>query len=1501
MKKIELQRSMGVVTALILGLVFLISAPASAAVTSVTPNTWNIIGLDSNTPAFGPNRFPVGANVCSNSAGTVNVAFSWDTGGTTNDDTYIYLRPGSLGTIDNPLDLIFTAAGCKDAYFEVEVNPISASFDKTRRYHITAGSVSTPTPRELYVEHLVSQSRNAIDSFKVNGTSIPAGGTISLMVGNTYTIELGGHTAPGGYNQIEQFINFPNTIFQVLSVNTTYSSEDSPYVNGAGHPQPYADACGWENNPSLPTYMSCVGGDYKAGDTVINTYTVKILSGGSTQTLNTLIYDFSGSSFHYNSDFSTGARFISIVDPANADISKSFSPNPTNVNGVSALTFTLTNPNAGAISGYNFTDPLPANMKVADPPGATTTGCGNPTFTPAANDTTISFSNGTIAGNGNCVVKVNVTTTSTGTYTNTTNHLFVDTLDTGKSATANLTVNSDPPPGTGICGNTLASWDFPTGFTITAPAATVANVTASASNGAGVNPVDSTATQSGTTHSWSSNGAIATGATLSTANNDYFQFSVDTTNYSTIYLSFWAQRKINNSPKGIAVYYGTSAGNPETGTSIYNNSTVLATNTTWYQFGASGSLAIPVTSATTYVRIYAYNAGNSNAGSDVYIDDVVITGCGNPVKPTISKSFFPNPVAVNGNSTLTFTLTNTNGTQLTGAKFTDTLPSGLEVASPANASTTCTGSPSWAPTAGATTLSFGQTTGGNIPASGSCTVSVDIKATTAGPHNNVSGFLSTTEGGTNTNSVASASLTAILPPVISKLFSQNPILAGGTSTLTFTITNPNQNDQLTGVAFTDTFPTSPGNMVVATPATYSTSGCGTPTFSPAANDGSISFSNGTIAGGGTCTVNVNITAPVQSQMATVQSIASDTQLTLDSSYAGSTASGLTVSKNSTVAINGSVAVTNGSTTVTGTGTNFLTALSPGSIIYIGTYRNTSGAVSATTAGNGNTATDTLTVSPAHPAISVLKQLRPEGDTNWYMYKPVAQGTNVYYRFIVENVGDVDLTSVRVEDDMESDGTGIVTVCSPGSLAKYATTTCSTGPVSAVTGFHPNTATAYGTYNGTEYPSSESVAMYATTGVTLVKNATQAYFTAAGNTLNYSYIVTNNNAAPLQGPITVTDDKATTVTCPAVTTVGNGDNYLDSYSTTGEKVTCTATYTVTASDVTAKSVTNTATATIDSVTSNTATKTVPLAPDLSVTKANNVSGTIALNGTFKWTLTVSNTASAGTASFSNGQTLLTDDLPTSGATYSVPATATNAGGTTGTIACAASSNTLTCTASGGAVTIPSGGSFSIEITVTATAFGSLVNPKSGGICKADPSTVESEIDETNNNCAQNTVTVTSSVNLTVTKTVQAYSDPINGIDTAFGGSGSAKAIPGSEMLYTILVTNSGAGSVDNNTTVITDAIDSSKMALCVSITCSNPPITFSCSGTPPCGLTYTYATDVTYSNQGGGGAPYNYTPAPDGAGYDGNITGLRINPGGTLAGSASEPYPNFTIKLKVRVK
>ncbi len=1113
----------------------------AAAALTITPITWNTVGLDSNNVNVGPNLFPVGARVCNTGDATANNVTSsmiWDT-----TDAYIDFRLGSLTSLSVPS---LAASECTDFYYEVEIARDSNAYDHVREYHITADStetalITTETPRQIYVEHLISQNRNGINDVKLDGVSIPAGGEMNLVVGNTYIIELDGFTATQGYNQLESFINFPNIIFQVLSVSTTYSADSNTTTVPNPNDTQYANACVWDEDPNSPTYNNCIGNSLdKAGGNVTMLYTVKILSGGgTTQTLNTLLYDFSGSSYHYNSDFSTGARIANIIDPADFPITKSFSPDTIFVNGISTLTITLGNPTSATVSAYNFTDPLPTNVVVANPPSATTSGCGSPTFAPLANDTVLSFSDGTLAPNSSCVITVQVTANGTGSpYTNTTNNLFIGTSNTGNNASAVLSVSGTPPAGTGCTGATatLAQWTVPTtstnppdltGGLPTTQAGNVATATAAASNAARTN-ID-TSSGSNDTASWNTYGY----ANANRLNNNLITFTVDTTNYTNVTLTF-SMRNPSGAPGPNTVYLDYDAGSGfqapiqtiDLTSSPYND-------TNWHQHTQSFT-GLTNSGGNTIFRLSADNANNDNSNSGVQFDDIKLTGTtsGACTPPTLDKTFSPNPIKVGGVSTLTFTLNNSNSIPLANAGFSDNLPAGVQVAATPNDSTTCAGTPTWSPNATDITLVF---TNGTIPGNSSCTVQVDVTATTPGPHVNVSGYLSTNEAGTNTDNLATDTLTALNPPQIAKQFAPNPIIPNGISKLTFTITNPNQNDAISGVAFSDVFPNSPAQMVVATPPNETYSGCGAGTFG-VVNGAEVvlSFTGGTIAAGGTCTVTVDTTAP-----------------------------------------------------------------------NLGAYANTSGTVShiinAETV-NGNTAADTLNVNPPTPALKLTKQVSSSATGPWTTFVPVPVGANVYYRFVVENAGDVPLTNISVSDvsgtPVDTSTCVWVNPLPVASPTEEATDDCILGPVSAVAGSNPNTADGLAVYNSVEYPSNKSTATYATTGLNIVKSVQELSFTQANDVLHYSYLVTNSGFAPLQGPVTIDDDKATDESCPAVNTVGDLDNFLDPK----EEITCTATYTVTEFDVLAGFVTNNASATADGVTSNTDTETV------------NKSGTTALNVT-----------------------------------------------------------------------------------------------------------------------------------------------------------------------------------------------------------------------------------------------------------------------------------------------
>ncbi|MFN8375372.1 MAG: hypothetical protein U0694_21150 [Anaerolineae bacterium] len=123
------------------------------------------------------------------------------------------------------------------------------------------------------------------------------------------------------------------------------------------------------------------------------------------------------------------------------------------------------------MSGYNFTDNLPSGVVVANPPQASTSGCGSPTFAPAAGATSLSFSNGTVAANGTCTISVKVTAAAAASYNNVTNHLFIGSSDTGHTASATLTVTSAPVPPACLPNQPVATWNFLIGSSASNPGA----------------------------------------------------------------------------------------------------------------------------------------------------------------------------------------------------------------------------------------------------------------------------------------------------------------------------------------------------------------------------------------------------------------------------------------------------------------------------------------------------------------------------------------------------------------------------------------------------------------------------------------------------------------------------------------------------------------------------------------------------------------------------------------------------------------------------------------------------------------------------------------------------------------------------------------------------------------------------------------------------------------------------------------------------------------------
>jgi serine protease len=197
--------------------------------------------------------------------------------------------------------------------------------------------------------------------------------------------------------------------------------------------------------------------------------------------------------------------------------------------------------------------------------------------------------------------------------------------------------------------------------------------------------------------------------------------------------------------------------------------------------GASNSAQVSVmsTGAGTLKLKVTDNAGHADASATVSFNangvatvnapssaGTAATACPMPLNvmpapPAVAQSFSPASVGENVASTLTITFSNTNGFALTQSAFTETAPAGLTIQTSPAPTTTCAGA------SGTLTSSAGKVTmaGANIPASGSCTVTLSVKGATAGSYTNMipAQALSTAPAGSNTAS-ASTSLTITAPP-----------------------------------------------------------------------------------------------------------------------------------------------------------------------------------------------------------------------------------------------------------------------------------------------------------------------------------------------------------------------------------------------------------------------------------------------------------------------------------------------------------------------------------------------------------------------------------------------------------------------------------------------------------------------------------------------------------------------------------------------------------------
>lgn len=208
----------------------------------------------------------------------------------------------------------------------------------------------------------------------------------------------------------------------------------------------------------------------------------------------------------------------------------------------------------------------------------------------------------------------------------------------------------------------------------------------------------------------------------------------------------------------------------------------------------------------------------TDAGGNVTNQTAAATVTKSATPPAFSMAFSPATTLAGQASTLTYTIDNSAGlVSASSTAFSHTLPAGLAVSTPPNASTTCTGG-SLTAAAGAGAISY---SGGSVNTGASCTVQVDVSSASANTYANTTGALTSNLG---TSGTASASLT-VSQPVLS--VSDASVVEGdaGTANLDFTVTLA----PASPLTITVDYATSDGTALSAGDYTATT---GTLTFAP---------------------------------------------------------------------------------------------------------------------------------------------------------------------------------------------------------------------------------------------------------------------------------------------------------------------------------------------------------------------------------------------------------------------------------------------------------------------------------------------------------------------------------------------------------------------------------------------------------------------------------------------------------------------------------------------
>jgi len=728
--------------------------------------------------------------------------------------------------------------------------------------------------------------------------------------------------------------------------------------------------------------------------------------------------------------------FSTSVQAASPGFSKVFVPDTIGPGSVSTLIFTITNNNATPLLDINFTDNLPADVEIADPPNAFISCHPNVSVVLTANpgESIITLTDLDMPGSSTCTIKVDVTSNTAGIHTNTTSTITSVDEDPAGPASDDLIVDLSRP-----------------GFTKTFSPSTV-NI-----------GIKSTLTF---TIDNSGNGGAATSLSFL----DNLPPGIEIADPANVIITNITGGTITAVPgTSIISFSGTSIAAGSTGTISLE---VVAT-----------SGGILVNSSGELIVNFNVSCGKANAALDVDIPQL-----------SFYKSFTDDPVAPGSNATLEFTITNNSRDDTaTNIAFTDNLPAGLVIASPPNASTTCTGG-SLTANAGGTVITY---SGGSLAPETTCTITVDVTPDTAGSYVNTTGSLTYNIGGDGsiTDPVTDTLLVYYIP-AFTKTFLTDPAGSGQTVTLEFTITNTDPVEDAVNIAFTDNLDAVMTGLVATDLPKNNICGAG----STLTGTDTITLTGGNLAAGASSTFQVtldipdgvapntyvnttstltatidgdNVVGPVAGDTLTVVAaprlkksftddpaqpggtVTLEFTLTHDADAPGNAAD-ITFTDDLDAALTGLVAtglpqndVCGTGSTLTGTDTITLTGgnLAPGAS---STFSVTLQIPGGTTPGDHTNTTSNVTatidgVSATSPAASDDLHIAGLTLTKEFIDDPALPGGTATLRFTIANITPAsDFTNIAFTDDLDDTLTGLAaiglplnSICGGGSLVGAA--------------------------------------------------------------------------------------------------------------------------------------------------------------------------------------------------------------------------------------------------------------------------------------------------------------------------------------------------------------------------------------------------------------------------------------------------------------------------------